>query len=64
MDNSGNNDINCFFTLGCFLRNQDIIILGIMILMSKWDKMKRKIKQCKECGMRLASVNLADSLSA
>ncbi len=30
------------FMLGCFLRNRDIIILGIMILMSRWDKMKKK----------------------
>lgn len=29
------------FILGCLLKKEDIILLGIMILMSRWDKMKK-----------------------
>ncbi len=47
------------FLLGGYLHNVEILLLGVLILMSSWDKMNKKIKQSVECCKRLANVDSA-----
>ncbi len=50
------------FVLGCLDRCEDIILLGIITIPNRWDKMKNKIKQCVKCCKRVTNFNSADPL--
>ncbi len=45
------------FLLGGYLRNIEIILLGVLILTSRWDKMSKKIKQGVECCKSFTNVD-------
>ncbi len=51
------------FVVGCFLSCEDIILLGIIIMLNRWDKIKKNIKQCIECCRRVTNLNSVDPLS-
>lgn len=53
----------CVFMMGFFLGNDNNKLMGIIILMNRWDKIKKALKHCKTCCKQLAIVN-SDSLSA
>ncbi len=48
MDNCGNNYIKCFYC-GVRIRCEDITLLGIIILLNRWDKMQNKLNQYMRC---------------
>lgn len=45
------------FMLGFFLKDDDIVLLGIMILMNRWDKMKKALKKCTTCFKQTTTIN-------
>ncbi len=47
------------FLLGGYLHNIEIILLGVLILTSRWDKMSKKIKQSVECCKSFINVDSA-----
>ncbi len=51
------------FILGCMLRCEDITLLGIIILLNRWDKMQSKLNQCMRCSSRTANLSSVDPLS-
>lgn len=47
------------FLLGGYLHNAEKLLLDVLIMMSRWDKMNKKMKQCVQCCKRLANVDSA-----
>lgn len=51
------------FTLRILLDDENILLMGIIILMNKWDKVKKTIKCCGDCWNDLVIVT-SDAISA
>ncbi len=47
------------FSLGGYLHNIEIILLDVLILTSRWDKINKKIKQSVECSKSFTNVDSA-----
>ncbi len=51
------------FIVGCVLRCEDITLLGIIILLNRWDKMQSKLNQYMRCCNQRVNLNSVDTLS-
>ncbi len=51
------------FIVGCILRCEDITLLGIIILLNRWDKMQSKLNQYMRCCNQRVNLNSVDTLS-